>query len=214
MENRTVRIGGPNRTRKAYFEDRVFRWADGRLRASAASRNGTRRPPRRGSGPSDLDDHEIEVGIVLIAAAWARAGQGERVLPAGRLHRHALRIGRPVGLSNARGSYPAGRRDYPPYGLAGGYHRHTPATAVGSPGMDRRRRLPYGLAGRRHRLGPPREATRPVARVRAQRSSPLRGPAYGCGDPRRIRESLPGPTPRSGLARCRWWWWGSSGPTR
>jgi hypothetical protein len=104
---------------------------------------------------ADLDDYEIGIGIVLLCAAWARAGQGERVLPAGRLHRHAVRIGRPVGLSNARGSYPAGRRDYPPYGLAGGYHRHTPATAVGSPGMDRRRRLPYGLAGRRHRLGPP-----------------------------------------------------------
>ena len=60
---------------------------------------------------------------MLIAAAWARAGQGERVLPAGRLHRHAVRIARPVGLSNARGSYPAGRRDYPPFGIRADHHR-------------------------------------------------------------------------------------------
>jgi hypothetical protein len=205
--------------------------------------------------------------------------------------RCGLRITRPVGLTGARGSYPAGRLDYPPYGLAGGYHRHTPATAVGSPGMDRRRRLPYGSAGRRHRLGPPpnrfsrppvstttpyglpacresvcfrpprpaasigggddgkkvcvaprsirragvrggpsrstfsppwvtcppwlrREAARQVARVTAQRSSPLRGSVCGTVAPPRIRESLPGPIPRSALARCRWWWWVSSGLKR
>jgi hypothetical protein len=35
-QKRTVRICASNRTQNAYFEDRVFRRADGRLRASAA----------------------------------------------------------------------------------------------------------------------------------------------------------------------------------
>jgi hypothetical protein len=33
-------------------------------------------PLRRGPGPSDLDDHEIEVGIVLLGAAEAGRGRG------------------------------------------------------------------------------------------------------------------------------------------
>ena len=90
----------------------------------------------------------------------------------------------------------AGRSVPPPYGLAGGYHRHTPATAVGSPAWIAAAACPTDRPGvgtdlAHPRIGSPGRPSRPLRPA----DCPPVGRVFVSGPPRwRGKESLSHPS--------------------